>query len=225
MAPNTREPGGPGLRTAVVVDQWELFRLGIEQVLTKIDVRVLASTSNAADGLQAMRSGGADLFIVGKSHDLKREHALREVKGLDPPRTAVALVERAEPRDVGELLAAGVDGLLLRSVGGSDLADALLNIEAGERAIAPALAAATVGRVGPPSGLDREDDAFRSGLSPKELEVLAVLARGASYREIAEALIVTQATVKTHLVHIYAKLGVRNREQAVARALALGLLT
>jgi ATP/maltotriose-dependent transcriptional regulator MalT len=71
---------------------------------------------------------------------------------------------------------------------------------------------------------DLPSSSSQSALSPKELEVLAELATGASYKEIASALTVSQATVKTHLVHIYAKLEVKNRNEAVTRGLALGLL-
>jgi DNA-binding CsgD family transcriptional regulator len=62
------------------------------------------------------------------------------------------------------------------------------------------------------------------GLTPKELEILAQLAQGASNKRIAEVLYVTPATVKTHLAHIYAKLGARGRHEAVTQALTMGIL-
>jgi NarL family two-component system response regulator LiaR len=104
-------------------------------------------------------------------------------------------------------------------VGGDELSEALDKVEAGERVIAPALLPLLVGAVTPSApGPD-------SVLTSKEREVLASLAAGRSNQEIAEALFVTRATVKTHLAHIYAKLEAKDRHEAVARAVALGLLT
>src|SRR5262249_28459127 len=152
------------------------------------------------------------------------EHVLRETKRSEKVVKALLLLEQADLDGVARLVSMGADGLLLRSAKASELSDAIERLAQGERVVASAIAVGTVGRVGPAIGLDAEVAGNRSGLSPKELEVLAELAGGATYKEIAAALIVTQATVKTHLVHIYSKLGVRNRQEAVARALALGLL-
>jgi len=208
----------------VVVDQWELFRLGIEHILEELDIRVLATTSRSGEALLNARSGAAELLIVAKSADLRHEIILKRSKSEMPAAKVIFLVDKIESKDVARLVSLGVDGLLLRSVGRTELTEAIDRISEGERLIAPALAATTLGRVGPAMDLSVEEAVERSGLSRKELEVLAVLAEGATYKGIAEALIVTQATVKTHLVHIYSKLGVKNREQAIARALALGIL-
>jgi DNA-binding NarL/FixJ family response regulator len=209
---------------AVVVDQVELFRLGVERVLADVDIHVATSTTRAGDALQALRSGVAELFIVGRHTDLKPEQVLREAKRHNSSLKVMFLVSDADLGGVARLLNHGVDGLLLRTVKASELADALERLMKGERIVASALAVGAIGRVGPTLGLTPDEAFNKSGLSPKELEVLAELAAGSTYKEIAEALIVTQATVKTHLVHIYAKLEVKNRQEAVTKALALGLL-
>ena len=133
------------------------------------------------------------------------------------------LIDQAQLPDVAHLVNNGVDALLLRSARASDIHDAINRMNHGERVVASALAVGTMGRVGPLEG-DLQDAQRKSGLSPKELEVLGELATGASYKEMADSMLIGQATVKTHLVHIYAKLEVKNRNEAVARALALGLL-
>jgi DNA-binding NarL/FixJ family response regulator len=107
----------------------------------------------------------------------------------------------------------------VRSVGGEELAEALDRVDRGERVIAPALLPTLVGILAPS---DRAPDSLLTG---KEREVLAALAAGSSNQQIAEALFVTRATVKTHLAHIYAKLEAKDRHEAIARAVALGLLT
>lgn len=209
---------------AVVVDQIELFRLGLERVLADVDIHVAASLSRAGDGLQATRSLVAEMLIVGRHPDLKAEYILREAKRQNSSLKVVFLLDAANLADVARLLNFGVDGLVLRTVKASELGEALEKILGGERVVASALSVGTIGRVGPNMELTPEDVLQKSGLSPKEMEVLAELATGLTYKEIAEAQIVTQATVKTHLVHIYAKLGVKNRHEAVTRALELGLL-
>jgi ATP/maltotriose-dependent transcriptional regulator MalT len=89
----------------------------------------------------------------------------------------------------------------------------------GERVVAPALLSTLVGAMGPVN-----EDVDESSLTVREREVLALLAEGQSNREIASSLYVSLPTVKTHLAHIYAKLGAKNRNEALGRAVALGLL-
>jgi DNA-binding NarL/FixJ family response regulator len=212
-------------RSVVVVDHLEMFRVGVSAVLEDDGFQVVGSAMHASEGLRVAREHPAEMLIVGKQVDLKPQTALREAKRNKSSLKVMLLVERAETTDVARLVSLGVDALLLRSASGSELVDAAQRLSRGERVVAPALAAGTIGRVGPALGVDEDEAMGRSGLSRKELEVLAELATGATYKEIAESLIVTQATVKTHLVHIYSKLGVRNRQEAVARGLALGLLS
>jgi len=222
-----REPAAPEpssidpapVREAVVVDQLALFRVGVSAVLEALDVHVAASLGRVSDALRTVRGGSADLLIVGRAPDLKPQHALKDIKRAGSTCRVVFLTEQVTAADVARLLTLGVDGILLRGAEPDELGTVVSRLRAGERYIAPAVAAGTLGRVGPvPSAVGR------GGLSAKELEVLGELATGQTYRQIASSLVVTQATVKTHLVHVYAKLGVSSRQEAVARALALGLL-
>lgn len=211
--------------SVVVVDQLELFRLGLSTALQSHGFQVVGSTMRAGEGLRVAREHPADFLIVGRQTDLKPQFALREAKRRSSSLKVVFLLEQANANDIARMVSLGADALLLRSAGVTELGQTMQRLLTGERVVAPALAAGTLGRVGPNVEIRIDDAVERSGLSRKEIEVLAELATGATYREMAEALIVTQATVKTHLVHIYAKLGVRNRHEAVARGLALGLLS
>jgi DNA-binding NarL/FixJ family response regulator len=211
-------------RAAVVVDQVELFRLGVERVLEGLEVPIAGSFARAGDGLRITQTGVADLLIVGRHSDLKLQITLKAAKKAQPALKVMVLLHQSDLSGVARLLTRGADALLLRTAKADELRDAVTRVLEGERVVASALAVGTIGRVGPSVDITVEDAYERSGLSPKEFEVLGELASGSTYKEIAEALIVTQATVKTHLVHIYAKLGVKNRHEAVTRALALGLL-
>jgi DNA-binding NarL/FixJ family response regulator len=206
-------------RRAVVVDEWPLVRLGLEAVM-----RALGVTSTpialARDGLRAVHEAEVDLLIVGTVTDLTPSELIRRAKQRHPPLTVVALVGQASRAEVGRMLGAGADAMLRRSVGAEELEDALRRLAAGERVLAPSLVPALVGAV------DGEGGAQVGGglLTAKEREVLARLAEGRSNAAIAAALHVTPATVKTHLAHIYEKLGAGDRNEALVRAVALGLL-
>lgn len=213
------------IATAVVVDQLELFRIGVAEVLGRADVEVVASSAHASEAMRTLREKRVDLLVVGRHSDLKPQSSLREAKRLDKSVKVMLLLDRAETYDVARLVSIGADALLLRGASAAELEEAIERLRRDERLVVSALAAGTIGRVGPNVHVSAEEASERSGLSRKELEVLAELATGATYKEIADTLIVTQATVKTHLVHVYAKLQVRNRHEAVARGLALGLLS
>jgi len=204
-------------RQAVVLDEWPLVRLGLEAVMRALGARV-EGTTLARDGLRAVADAEADLLIVGTVTDLTPSDLIRRAKQRRPPLTVVALVGQASRAEVGRLLGAGADAMLPRSVGAEELEDALRRLAAGERVLAPSLVPALVG--------DGEGGHQVGGglLTAKEREVLARLAEGRSNASIAAALHVTPATVKTHLAHIYEKLGAGDRNEALVRAVALGLL-
>src|SRR5687767_9866365 len=137
-------------------------------------------------------------------------------------RRVVVLLDHPGREELTAILSLGVDAVLVRSARPEDVADAVTRVEKGERVVAPMLLPLLVGAL---AASDADDDEpVAGGLTRKELEVLARLAEGCSNREIADALYITPATVKTHLAHIYAKLGVASRQEALARAVALGVL-
>jgi DNA-binding NarL/FixJ family response regulator len=207
-------------RQSVVVDEWPLVRLGLQAILESLGTLV-AGAAMARDGLRAVAEADPELLIVGTVTDLTPSEVIYRAKQRRQPPMVVALVAQTSRAEVGRLLGAGADALLERSVGVEELEDALQRLAAGERVLAPSLVPALVGAV------DGEGGAQVGGslLTAKEREVLARLAEGRSNRAIAAALHVTPATVKTHLAHIYEKLGAGDRNEAVVRAVALGLLS
>jgi DNA-binding NarL/FixJ family response regulator len=204
--------------TAVVIDDWELLRLGLRTALGRLGVWVVGEAHLARDGLRSARTAGAGLVVLGATSDLPARAAAARAKLAHEPPVVLALAMHPEPEELAGLLGAGVDGLLLRSTGVAELGDALELLRAGRRAVAPALLPLLVGVIGL-AAVEGE-----SLLTEREREVLARLAEGASNRAIAEALSVSSATVKTHLAHIYEKLGAEDRRDALVRAIALGIL-
>ena len=218
----------PGPPTAVVVDEWPLVRLGVSQVLRSIDMTVLREVGTAEEGVRAAEAGAARFFLLGACRDLTLSEAARRARTLPSSPRVLVLVDHIGRGELGALRAVGIDALLPRSAAPAELADAVVRVAKGERVVAPALLSLLMGVIAPadPALADGPVGSANSRevLTRKELEVLARLAEGRSNREIADALFVTPATVKSHLAHIYVKLGVTGRQEAMARAVALGLL-
>lgn len=214
----------------MAVDEWPLVRLGIAQALRSAGVAAVAEVASGEDAIRMVESTKARYLLLGNYRDISLAEAAKRAKALPEPPRVLVLVDSIGVEQMRALRAVGIDALLPRSVSPAELADALKRVAKGERVVAPALLSLLVSALGPseerppsgPGGYGRRRD--DEPLTRKELEVLARLAEGRSNREIADALFVTPATVKSHLAHIYVKLGVTGRQEAMARAVALGLL-
>jgi len=210
--------------TAVVVDEWPLVRVGMTEALRSLDIVVVSQTNRGEEGVRLVQARGAGYLLLGAHGDLPRAEAARRARDLERPPKVVVLLERVDRDELGALVAAGVDAFLVRSVHPTELAAAIRRVIKGERVVAAPLLSLLVGSLPAVDDAGAPTDVGADLLTRKELEVLVRLAEGRSNREIAEVLFVTPATVKTHLAHIYAKLGATGRQQAVERSLALGLL-
>jgi DNA-binding NarL/FixJ family response regulator len=218
---------------AVVADAWPLVRAGVRQLLEDRGLRVAADAATAEEAARGV-GDRLDLAVVGPTleaplHAVQRLHRLSAADGGRP--RVLLLVERVEAAELRGLLDAGVEGVVGRTIGTADLGAALDRVLAGHRVLAggplSVLARALAGLdvAGPdPAAPSAAAGAAAGGLTRKELEVLAHLSRHRSNAEIAAALHVSAATVKTHLQKIYGKLGVADRQGAVVAGVERGLL-
>jgi DNA-binding NarL/FixJ family response regulator len=204
---------------AIVVDELALVRAGIAATLRERGVEVLAETHAAREAVRLLGLDPGALVVLGTPADLTLADAAKRVCALRPGPRVVALVPPAPDRLVGYLVAVGVGAVIPRTTPVEDFAVAVDAVAKGVPHVADGLLGALSGTVRPVTG-----SATDPMLSPREREVLVLLAEGRSNREIASTMAVTVATVKTHLVHVYAKLGAGNRNEALGRALSLGLL-
>lgn len=198
----------------VIADAYPLLRTGAAAALAELPAHVLAECADAAEVVTAARRHRPDVLILGTlgaSSAPELVGAVRAEVG-----AVVALVPSGDPRLVAELLNAQADILVPRRVDASGLRHATARAVAGERWIDPGL-------MDTRPDLAAEDG--RPALTTREREVLALLREGRTNRDIARTLFVSVPTVKTHLAHIYAKLGAANRNEALGRAAALGLLS
>jgi len=216
----------PVTATAVVVDEWALVRLGMVQALRSAEVTVVAAVAGGEEGVRRVQAHGASMLLLGAHRDVALVDSVRRARALASPPHVLVLLDQIDRVGLEALRAVGVEALLSRSVGPEELADALRRVAGGERVVTPTLLPLLFEVIGSAAAVADADTAGSDSglLTRKEREVLACLAEGRSNREIAELLFVTPATVKTHLGHIYTKLGVATRQEARARAVAIGLV-
>jgi DNA-binding NarL/FixJ family response regulator len=207
-----------GLR-AVVVDEWALFRQGVTSVLSALGVQVVGEAEGAADGLMRLWSSRPELLVAGSPAHSRLPDLVAQARKAYPDLRILALLPASEAGEMRPVLSSGADAVLTRLASPEELDQAVRKVVAGERVVAVAALSVLVGRVQP-----AEDTAATHPLTAKELEVLSLLAKGLANREIAGTLVVSTATVKSHLAHIYEKLDVSSRQEAVGRAIELGLL-
>jgi DNA-binding NarL/FixJ family response regulator len=201
---------------AVVVDRVELQRIGLIAALSDANVRVVGDTASSPDAMRLAERAAPDLFVVGEVDDVAPVDVVLRIRRR-PDVLVMAL--GSGPRLAQELASAGADAVLTRLAKRRDILDAVEALRAGNRYIVPELLDSLTFDRGPDRSMQL--DAI---LSAKELEVLALVGRGMSNKDIARELIITPETVKAHLRHIYSKLDVTSRRSALAKGVSLGLL-
>jgi DNA-binding NarL/FixJ family response regulator len=200
----------------VVADDHPIVRSGIVALLqTAEDVEVVGEASTGLEAVDLAAALEPDLVLM----DLRMpgidgdEATARILKGR--PATRVLILTTYESDDsILTAIEAGASGYLLKAAPQEEILAGVRSVARGEVALAPSIAALLVKRVKTPT----------ITLSPRETEVLKLVASGASNPSIAAALIVSEATVKTHLIHVFEKLDVSDRTRAVTKAMELGLL-
>ena len=212
----------PLIRVLLADDQ-RVVREGLGTLLSLLDGIELVGT--AADGEEAIALAAEhDPDVVLMDLRMPRCDGIEAIRRLtargERPRT-IALTTYADDASVLGALRAGARGYLTKDAGAEQIRAAVEAVARGEAAIDPAvqhhvLAALTVPAAERPADLP-------DGLTPREAEVLALIAAGLTNAEIAERLVVSAATVKSHVNHIFAKAGVRDRAQAVVYAYGNGL--
>lgn len=176
---------------------------------------VVGEASDGARAVELARSLEPDVILM----DLRMPGtggvaAIRELARLGVPSRVLVLTTYATDSDVGPAIEAGATGYLLKDALPEELTRAVRLAARGETVLSPSVATRLVGRVRAPT----------VSLSDRELEILRLIAAGSTNREAAARLFVSEATVKTHVLHIYAKLGVNDRAAAVAAGFRRGLL-
>ncbi|GIF13186.1 response regulator [Actinoplanes teichomyceticus] len=203
----------------LVVDDHPVVRDGLRGMFAGDDrFTVLGEAGDGREALAVAAAVDPDVILLDlRMPVLDGVSTIRELKAGGSAARVLVLTTYDTDRDVLPAIKAGATGYLLKDAPREELFRAVVAAHRGESVLSPAVAGRLMGRLRAPA-------ADKDPLSQRELEVLTLIARGCSNREAAGKLFISEATVKTHLLHAYAKLGVRDRAAAVAAAFERGLL-
>ena len=222
------EPQKVGL---VVADDHEVVRAGFAALLDpQPDFTVLGTASDGSEAVRVCRELQPDVVLMDvRMPSLDGIEATRQLAGTGESGPRVLILTTFDLDEyVFDALRAGASGFLLKDVTAERLFDAVRVVAAGEALLAPAVTRRLISeftRLRPvPEAPGTAPSAALSTLTPRETEVLRLVAEGLSNPEVARRLVVTEETVKTHVSRILAKLGLRDRTQAVVAAYESGLV-
>lgn len=203
----------------LVADDHPIVRSGIVALLqTAEDVEVVGEAADGAAAVELARSLSPDLVLMDlRMPVLNGDEATAHILAANPLIRVVVLTTYETDESILTAIEAGASGYLLKAAPQEEILAGIRSVARGDVALAPSIAAMLVRRVARPA-------ANVVTLSDRETQVLALVAGGHSNQAIAARLFISEATVKTHLVHAFEKLGVRDRTRAVTLAMELGLL-
>jgi DNA-binding NarL/FixJ family response regulator len=214
----------------VVADDHEVVRAGFAALLdSQPDFTVLGTAADGAEAVRACREFEPDVVLMDvRMPGMDGIEATRQLAG-GPGHVPRVLILTTFDLDeyVFDALRAGASGFLLKDATAERLFEAVRVVAAGEALLAPAVTRRLISefaRTRPPAGAAAAAPAAFASLTPRETEVLRLVAEGLSNPEIAARLVVTEETVKTHVSRVLGKLGLRDRTQAVVAAYESGLV-
>jgi DNA-binding NarL/FixJ family response regulator len=198
----------------MIVDDHPVVRDGLRGMFDHVDdIEVVAEASDGFEALAMARRARPHVVLMDlRMPGLDGVGAIERLRADHPEIKVIVLTTYDTDADVTRAMAAGVAGYLLKDAPREELHRAVRTAAAGGAILAPSIASALIR--GPAAQQP----------SPRELEVLRLVARGAANKEIARTLLISETTVKTHLKHVFAKLGVESRAAAVVVAMERGLL-
>jgi DNA-binding NarL/FixJ family response regulator len=202
----------------VIVDDHPVVRDGLRGMLAnQPDFEVVGVAENGEGAVQLASSLKPEVMLLDlRMPVMDGVAALEEIKANNPEVNVLVLTTYDSDADILPAIEAGATGYLLKDASREELYAAIRAAARGESVLSPGVAARIIGQMRAPA---------EEKLSTRELEVLQLVAEGNSNSEIAGRLHISQATVKSHLIHIFDKLGVSDRTAAVTVALRRGILS
>lgn len=204
----------------LIVDDEALVRRGFTMILdVEPDLEVVGEAVDGSDALKLALTGAADVVLMDiRMAGMDGIEATRRIAAAGGPPVIVVTTFGLDEH-VFEALRAGASGFLLKNTPPEQLADAVRLVDQGNALIAPEVTRSLIEAfVRSPDPAAPPPESLHEVLSRREIEVMTLLARGLSNAEIAQALVISEATAKTHIGHILAKLNLRDRAQAIVLA-------
>ena len=209
----------------LIVDDDDLMRAGLRGVLSSdAAIEVVGEAGDGRDAIYRARLLNPDVVLMDvRMPDLDGISATRELIAASPEIWVVVLTTFEQDDYIFGALSAGASGFLLKRSKPEELLTAIHTVAVGEALLSPSVTSRVIERMARDPAPDPRRDARLDDLTAREREVLELIARGRSNAEIADALVIEASTVKTHVKNVLAKLGVRDRLQAVIFAYESGV--
>jgi len=198
----------------LIVDDHPVVRMGLKAMIdAQPDMQVVAESADGQGAIAAFAQHAPDITLLDlRMPGMSGPETIAGIRKTAPAANIIVITTYDGDEDVYRAVQAGARGYLLKGTFPEGMLEAIRNVHAGQRLIAPEMAARLADRVSSP------------GLTSREVGVLELVARGMSNKEIGAALFVAEDTVKNHLKHIYAKLGVGDRTEAALLAVQRGII-
>ena len=200
--------------SVLVVDDHALLRTGVANIINQEpDLYVVAEASNGVEAIAAYELHRPDVVLLDlRMPVMEGVDAVRQIRARDPHARVVVLTTYDTDEEIARALKAGAKAYALKDIAADELVGCIRDVLAGKTYLAPSAAAKLAERV------------TRVQLTPREMATLRLMADGRSNKEIANELGIAERTVKTHLGHLFEKLGVTSRTEAVKVATRRGLV-
>jgi two-component system NarL family response regulator len=211
----TPEPSPAGGKARVLlVDDHALLRTGVANIINQEpDLHVVAEAENGLAAIAAFERHSPDVTLLDlRMPVMEGVEAVRQIRERDPRARVIVLTTYDTDDEISQALKAGAKAYVLKDIGAEDLVSCIRDVLAGKTYIAPAAAAKLA------------EGVTRVQLTPREMATLRLLADGKANKEIANELDISERTVKTHLAHLFEKLGVTSRTEAIKVATRRGLV-
>jgi DNA-binding NarL/FixJ family response regulator len=204
----------------MIVDDHEVVRMGLKAALeVEDDFTVVAEAGNGRDAIEKARAHQPEIVLMDVRMDgINGIEACREIRSEFPEIRVLMLTSFAEEETVVAALVAGAAGYVLKNVGRARLLEALRSVARGESLLDSKVTKSVVDKLVGGAPKQADDD-----LTAREREVLVLIADGATNKEIAAKLVVSENTARNHVSHILGKLGFNRRSEAAAYAVRKGL--
>jgi len=198
----------------LVVDDHALLRTGVANIINQEPAfEVVAEAANGIDAVGAFEHHRPDVTLMDlRMPGMEGVEAISRIRAIDPHARVIVLTTYDADEDIARALQAGAKAYILKDIAASALVACIHDVLAGKTYLAPSAAAKLAERV------------TQVQLTPRELSTLRLMADGHSNKEIASALEISERTVKTHLGHLFEKLGVTSRTEAVKVGTRRGLV-